>query len=68
MIYICEKCGIVYNADYHLTECESCGCTYIRKADEREVMEIVGSILLKSDDSILLKDEKTWTRQMKSEG
>ena len=41
MIYICEKCGIVYKAEYQPTECESCGCTYIRKADEREVLEIV---------------------------
>ena len=59
MIYICEKCGIVYNAEYQLTECESCGCTYIRKADEREVMEIVGSMLLSTDESILLKEERS---------
>jgi len=56
MIYICEKCGMVYKADYHLAECESCECTYIRKADEREVMEIVGSMLLNTDESILLKE------------
>lgn len=37
MIYICEKCGLVYKAEYQPTECETCGCTYIRKADEREV-------------------------------
>ena len=54
MIYICEKCRIVYNAEYQPTECESCGCTYIRKADEREVMEIVGRMLLNTDESILL--------------
>ena len=60
MIYICEKCGIVYKAEYQPTECESCGCTYIRKADEREVLEIVGSILLKTDESILLKEDKTY--------
>ena len=59
MIYICEKCGIVYNAEYQPTECDSCGCTYIRKADEREVMEIVGSILLNTDESILLKEERS---------
>lgn len=58
MIYICEKCGIVYKAEYQLTECESCGCTYIRKADEREVLEIVGSMLLNTDESILLKEER----------
>lgn len=56
MIYICEKCGIVYNAEYQPTECESCSCTYIRKADEREVMEILGSMLLDTDESILLKE------------
>lgn len=59
MIYICEKCGIVYNAEYQPTECESCGCTYIRKAVEREVMEIVGSMLLNTDESILLKEERS---------
>ena len=37
MIYICEKCGIVYKAECQPTECDSCGCTYIRKADEGEV-------------------------------
>lgn len=58
MIYICEKCGMVYSADYQLIECESCGCTYIRKADEREVLEIVGSMLFDSDEGILLKDKK----------
>lgn len=60
MIYICEKFGIAYKADYQPTECESCGCTYIRKADDREVVEIVGSILLKTDESILLKEDKTY--------
>ena len=60
MIYICDKCGIAYKADYQPTECESCGCTYIRKADDREVVEIVGSILLKIDESILLKEDKTY--------
>ena len=60
MIYICEKCGIAHKADYQPTECESCGCTYIRKADDREVVEIVGSILLKIDESILLKEDKTY--------
>ena len=60
MIYICEKCGIAYKADYQPTECETCGCTYIRKADDREVVEIVGSILLKIDESILLKEDKTY--------
>ena len=60
MIYIYEKCGIAYKADYQPTECESCGCTYIRKADDREVVEIVGSILLKIDESILLKEDKTY--------
>ena len=59
MIYICEKCGIVYNAEYQPTECDSCGCTYIRKAEEREVMEIVGSMLLNTDESILLKEERS---------
>jgi len=60
MIYICKKCGMVYNADYQPTECESCCCTYIRKADEREVLEIVGSILLNTDESILLNDDKRY--------
>ena len=58
MIYICEKCGIVYNAEYQPTECDSCGCTYIRKADEREVIEIVGSMLLNTDESVLLKEKR----------
>lgn len=58
MIYICEKCGMVYKADYQPEECESCGCTYVRKADEREVMDIVGSMLLNTDESILLKEKR----------
>ena len=60
MIYICEKCGIVYKAEYQPIECEICGCTYIRKADEREVLEIVGSMLLDTDKSILLNDDKRY--------
>ena len=58
MIYICEKCEMVYKADYQPTECESCGCTYIRKADEREVLEIVGSMLLNTDESVLLNEKR----------
>ena len=58
MIYICEKCGIVYKTEYQPIVCETCGCTYIRKADEREVLEIVGSMLLDTDESILLKGER----------
>ena len=58
MIYICEKCGMVYNANYHPIECDSCGCTYMRRADEREVLEIVGSILLNGDDVLLKEDKK----------
>ena len=58
MIYICEKCESVYKAEYQPIECETCGCTYIRKADEGEVLEIVGSMLLDTDESILLKGER----------
>ena len=58
MIYICEKCGIAYKAEYQPIECGSCGCTYIRKAEEREVLEIVGSMLLNTDESILQKEER----------
>lgn len=58
MIYICEKCGIVYKAEYQPIECETYGCTYIRNADEGEVLEIVGSMLLDTDESILLKGER----------
>ena len=58
MIYICEKCNMVFNAEVTLTECECCGCTYIRKADDREIADIVGSLLLNSDENILIKDKK----------
>ena len=58
MIYICEKCGMVYKADYQPDECESCECTYIRKADEREIADIVGSLLLDSDEKVLINDKK----------
>ena len=58
MIYICEKCGMVYSANYHPMVCDSCGCTYMRRADEREVLEIVGSILLNGDDVLLKEDKK----------
>ena len=58
MIYICEKCDMVYNVEYQPTEHEPSGCTYIHKADEREVLEIAGSMLLNSDESVLLKDER----------
>lgn len=57
MIYICEKCNMVFQAEYTLTECECCGCTYIRRANEREIADIVGSLLLNSDESVLLKEE-----------
>lgn len=59
MLYVCEKCGMVYNADYNLIECESCGCTFIRRADEKEVMAIVGDMLLNTDEAILLKEERS---------
>ena len=49
---------MVFNAEVTLTECECCGCTYIRKADDREIADIVGSILLNSDDGVLLKEER----------
>ena len=58
MIYICEKCNMVYSADVTPTECESCGCTYIRRADEREIADIIGSLLLNTDESFLLKEER----------
>ena len=59
MIYICEKCNMVFKAESTLTECECCGCTYIRRADDREIADIVGSILLNSDESVLLKEERS---------
>ena len=59
MIYICEKCSMVFNSEYELTECETCGYTYIRRADEREIADIVGSILLNNEESVLLKEERS---------
>ena len=58
MIYICEKCNMVYSAEIAPSECDSCGCTYIRKADDREIADILGSILLNTDESVLLKEER----------
>ena len=58
MIYICEKCNMVFNADHTLEECEACGCTYIRRADENEVMDIVGSMLLGGNDGVLLTENE----------
>lgn len=49
---------MVFQAEVALTECESCGCTFIRKADDREIADILGSILLNSDESVLLKEER----------
>ena len=49
---------MVFNAEVTLTECECCGCTYIRKADDREIADIVGSLLLNSDENVLIKDKK----------
>ena len=49
---------MVFKAEFMLTECECCGCTYIRKADTREIADIVGSLLLNNDESILLKEER----------
>ena len=49
---------MVYKADYQPDECESCECTYIRKADDREIADIVGSLLLNTDENILIKDKK----------
>ena len=45
---------MVYSADVKATECESCGCTYIRKADDRESADIVGSMLLNTDEKVLI--------------
>lgn len=50
---------MVYSADVTPTECEFCGCTYIRKADDREIADIVGSLLLNTDESVLLKEERS---------
>ena len=49
---------MVFKAEFTLTECECCGCTYIRKADDREIADIVGSLLLNSDENVLIKDKK----------
>jgi len=49
---------MVYSADATPIECESCGCTYIRKADDREIADIIGSLLLNTDENILIKDKK----------
>ena len=49
---------MVFQTEFTLTECECCGCTLIRKADDREIADILGSILLNSDDSVLLKEER----------
>lgn len=50
---------MVYNADCNLIKCEYCECTFIRRADEKEVLEIVGDMLLNTDESILLKEERS---------
>ena len=50
---------MVYTADYNLIECEACGCTYMRRADEKEVMEIVGDMPLNTDEQIILKEERS---------
>ena len=50
---------MVFNAEVTLTECECCGCTYIRKAEDREIADIVGSLLLNTDESVLLKEERS---------
>ena len=50
---------MVFQTEYMLTECECCGCTYIRKADDKEIADIVGSLLLNSDESVLLKEERS---------
>ena len=47
---------MVYRAEVQPEMCEECGCTFVRKADEREVMDIVGGLLLRGEDSILLKE------------
>lgn len=57
MIYICEKCRMVYKADFEPTECEACGCTLLRKADDKEIADIIGSMFLDGGESILLKEE-----------
>lgn len=50
---------MVFRAEFILTECECCGCTYIRRADEREIADIIGSILLNTEESVLLKEERS---------
>ena len=57
MIYICEKCRMVYKADFEPIECETCGCTLLRKADDKEIADIIGSMFLDGGESILLKEE-----------
>ena len=57
-VYVCEKCRLVYNAEYDSSECESSSCTYIRKVDEREVLLIVGSMFLNTDESVLFKEKR----------
>lgn len=49
---------MVYKADYQPDECESCQCTYIRKVDDREITDIVGSLLLNAEETVLIKDKK----------
>ena len=59
MIYICEKCNMVFQTEFTLTECECCGCTFVRKAEDREIADIVGSLLLNTDECVLMKEERS---------
>ena len=59
MIYVCETCNIIFSND--LTDsCIRCGGENIRKADDYEISDFIGSILMEKDegDSICESEKK----------
>ena len=50
---------MVFQTGFTLTECECCGCTFVRKAEDREIADIVGSLLLNTDECVLMKEERS---------
>ena len=59
MIYVCESCNVIFSND--LTDCcIQCGGKDIRKADDYEIADFIGSIFLDKDevDSICESEKK----------
>lgn len=50
MIYVCNSCGKTFVVEGENVQCISCESDNVRRGNDREVINFVGSSLLMTDD------------------